>query len=221
MDLSTWNGVPTPERAPIAGRYVRLEPLDPKRHTSSLFEASVAEGAEARFRYMAEYPPTHPDEFRAWMERAAASRDPLFFAVVDRATGRAEGRQALMRIDTVNGVIEIGNIVWGPALSRTRQATEALFLFADLVFMLGYRRLEWKCNDENEPSKAAATRFGFSYEGLFRQHMVVKGLNRDTAWFAMTDQDWQRLRPVYEAWLAPQNFDADGQQLTKLAAQTR
>lgn len=221
MDLSTWSGVSAPAREPLEGQYVRLEPLDPDRHTRTLFEASTAEGAEARFQYMAEQPPTDLDIFRAWVGRAAASSDPLYFATIDRDTGRAEGRQALMRIDTANGVVEIGNIVWGAALSRTRKATEALFLFADLAFGLGYRRLEWKCNDENEPSKAAAHRFGFTYEGCFLQHMVVKGLNRDTAWFAITDGDWQTLRPVYQAWLSPDNFDEDGRQHTRLATPHR
>lgn len=140
----------------------------------------------------------------------------MFFAVVDAATGRAEGRQALMRIDRTHGVIEIGSIMWGPALQRSRMATEALFLFADHVFALGYRRFECKCNDLNAPSKRAALRFGFRPEGVFRQHMVVKGTNRDTAWFAMTDQDWQELRPGYLAWLAPDNFDADGGQRSTL-----
>ena len=117
-----------------------------------------------------------------------------------------------MRIDTANGVAEIGNIMWGPALQRTRMATEALFLFAEHIFDLGYRRFEWKCNDLNAPSKRAAERFGFRPEGVFRQHMVVKNANRDTAWFAMTDSDWQRIKNTYENWLLPDNFDAEGRQ---------
>ena len=142
--------------------------------------------------------------------------DPLFFAVVDKNTGRAEGRQALMRIDPANGVIEIGSIMWGPAIARTSVTTEALFLFADYVFSHGYRRFEWKCNDLNEPSKRAAKRFGFQFKGIFRQHMVVKGQNRDTAWFAIMDGDWPRLKAGYEAWLQPDNFDDAGQQKSKL-----
>lgn len=155
---------------------------------------------------------------RRWVDKAAAGDDPLFFAVIDPATGRAEGRQALMRIEPAHGVIEIGNILWGPAIARTRIATEALFLIASHVFDdLGYRRLEWKCDNNNEPSKRAATRFGFAFEGLFRQHMVVKGLSRDTAWFAIIDKNWPRLRAGYEAWLSPDNFDPAGQQLSKLS----
>ncbi|CAM4255576.1 Putative Acyl-CoA N-acyltransferase [Palleronia rufa] len=151
-------------------------------------------------------------EFDAWLDNAAASTDPMFFAVIDKASGRTEGRQALMRIDRANGVAEIGNIMWGPAMQRTRMATEALFLFADYIFGLGYRRFEWKCNDLNDPSKRSAERFGFHPEGVFRQHMVVKNANRDTAWFAMTDGDWQRMKPIYETWLSPDNFDTKGHQ---------
>ena len=143
----------------------------------------------------------------------------MFYAVIDKRTNRAEGRQALMRIDAGHGVVEIGHIMWGPAIARTRAATEALFLFSDYVFGMGYRRLEWKCNDLNLPSKRAAERFGFQFEGLFRQHMVVKGRNRDTAWFSIIDGDWPRLRVGYERWLRPENFDSSGQQRTKLTFQ--
>jgi RimJ/RimL family protein N-acetyltransferase len=216
MDLTDWKGVPRPERRPIEGRTARLEPLDPRRHGDALFAAAKAEGAEDRFRYLFEEAPADRAAFDAWIDKAAAGSDPLFFAVIDKATGRAEGRQSLMRIDTVMGVIEIGNILWGPAIARSRVATEALFLCAQYVFALGYRRFEWKCNDLNEPSKRAALRFGFRFEGVFRQHMVVKGKNRDTAWFAMTDADWPRLKAGYERWLRPENFDAAGRQIAKL-----
>jgi RimJ/RimL family protein N-acetyltransferase len=198
---------------------VRLEPLDADWHAQSLYEAAVAPGADERFRYLAEYPPAGLDGLRDWATKASASSDPLFFTVIDKRTGRAEGRQAFMRIAADHGVIEIGHIMWGPAIARTRAATEALFLFADYAFALGYRRLEWKCNDLNLPSKRAAERFGFTFEGVFRQHMVVKGLNRDTAWFSIIDGDWPRLRAGYELWLRPDNFDAAGQQMTKLNLQ--
>jgi RimJ/RimL family protein N-acetyltransferase len=217
MDLANWKGAPRPERAPLEGRYVRLEPLDLARHAADLFASARADGAEDRFRYLFEAVPPDRAGFDAWIEKAAAGADPLFFAVIDRRTGRAEGRQALMRIDPVHGVIEIGSILWGPAIARSRVATEALFLFAKYAFDLGYRRFEWKCNDLNEPSKRAATRFGFSFEGIFRQHMVVKGRNRDTAWFSITDQDWPRLKAGYEKWLQPDNFDPSGQHRAKLS----
>ena len=215
MDLADWSARPRPVRAPREGCYVRLEPLG-HQHADTLFQAATAGGAEDRFRWLFESAPRNRAEFDAWIETASASSDPLFFAVIDKETGRAEGRQAMMRIDQAHGVIEIGNIMWGPALQQTRMATEALYLFADHLFALGYRRFEWRCNDLNASSKRAAIRFGFQPEGLFRQHMVVKGANRDTAWFAMTDQDWKRLCPSYQAWLSPDNFDAYGRQVRKL-----
>ena len=218
MDLSAWRGVPRPERVVMEGRYARLEPLDPSRHGADLLASAQAPGADDRFRYLFEDAPSDAASFTPWLEKASAGIDPLFFAVIDKATGRAEGRQALMRIDPVHGVIEIGSILWGPAIARSRIATEALYLFAAYAFdTLGYRRFEWKCNDLNEPSKRAALRFGFTFEGVFRHHMVAKGRNRDTAWFAVIDSDWPRLKAGYEAWLQPNNFDKDGQQCSKLA----
>ena len=213
-DLSGWTGVPRPLPVVLEGRYARLEPLDPARHGADLFASAQAEAE--RFRYLFDEPPQDRAAFDIWLERAAASTDPLFYAVIDKRTGRAEGRQTLMRIDPAHGVIEIGNILWGPAIARSRVATEALYLFAEHVFALGYRRFEWKCNDANEPSKRAALRFGFKPEGVFRQHMVVKGLNRDTAWFSITDREWPALQAAYRAWLDPANFDASGGQRQRL-----
>lgn len=215
MDLSDWTPRPRPGRVVLEGRYARLEPLDPARHGPGLLAA--AQAAPERFRWLFEDPPTESAAWAAWLDRAAASPDPMFWAVIDRATGRAEGRQALMRMDPGNGVIEIGNILWGPAIAGTRVATEALHLHARHVFDdLGYRRFEWKCHDLNAPSKRAALRFGFAFEGVFRQHMVHKGANRDTAWFAMTDRDWPALRDRFEAWLDPANFDGQGRQRHRL-----
>ncbi|MDX1555825.1 MAG: GNAT family protein, partial [Xanthomonadales bacterium] len=144
--------------------------------------------------------------------------DPLFFAVVDRATGRCEGRQALMNIKPEHGTIELGSIFWGPAIARSRVATEAAFLHLHYAFdTLGYRRFEWKCNNQNAASKRAAERFGFTFEGVFRQHLVIKDANRDTAWYSIIDSEWSRIRAAFEAWLAPENFDAEGQQLARLS----
>jgi RimJ/RimL family protein N-acetyltransferase len=208
---------PRPGRTTLEGRYCRLEPLDASIHAATLFAASGGPGAEERFRFLAEPAPDAP-AFAAWIERAAGSEDPLFHAVVDRASGRAEGRQSFLRITPEHGAIEIGHVLWGPAIARTRVATEALFLYAAHAFdALGYRRFEWKCDAANEASRRAALRFGFAYEGTFRQHMVVRGRNRDTAWFAMTDGDWPRVRERLEAWLRPANFDAEGRQRTPLA----
>lgn len=220
-DLSRWTPRPLPAAAKLEGRWCRLERLDPLRHGNSLFEASVAPGAEARFQYLFEPPPNDRAEFDTWILRASSGVDPLFYAVIDPATGRAEGRQALMRITPDHGVIEIGSILWGPKIARTRLATEALYLFARYSFdELGYRRFEWKCDSMNEPSRRAALRFGFTFEGIFRQHMVVKGRNRDTAWFAITEEEWPRIRAGMERWLDPSNFDADGRQKMSLKEAT-
>ncbi|WP_431298211.1 GNAT family N-acetyltransferase [Tabrizicola sp. BL-A-41-H6] len=217
-DLGAWTPRARPERVVLDGRFVRIEPLE-MRHLDGLF-AEVSEvdtEAERRFTWLFETPPASREELRAWLERVVQSADPLFFAVIDKASGRVAGRQALMRIDQAFGVIEIGSIYWGPTIARKPAATEALYLMARYVFDdLGYRRFEWKCNNENEPSKRAALRFGFQAEGVFRQHMVVKGKSRDTAWFAMIDKDWPALRARYEAWLDPANFDADGRQRRRL-----
>ena len=216
-DLGHWTARQKPSAPVIEGRYVRLERLDAGRHAEELFAASATVEADQKFRWLYETPPVDRDSFRVWVEKVAASEDPLFYAVIDKASGKVAGRQTLMRIDAANGVIEIGNIYWGPLISQKRAATEALFLFAHHVFDdLGYRRFEWKCNDDNLPSKKAAARFGFTAEGVFRQHLVVKGLNRDTAWFSIIDKEWPALRRAYEGWLAPTNFDAEGRQKRRL-----
>ena len=150
----------------------------------------------------------------------AGKADPLFFALVDRDTGRPGGVASLMRITPEAGSIEVGHICLAPAMQRTRAASEMIFLFADWLFREGYRRFEWKCDALNLPSRRAAQRFGFSFEGVFRQHLIVKGRNRDTAWFAMTDGDWRCLRPAWAAWLDPANFDAAGGQRRALGALT-
>lgn len=216
-DLSSWTPRQPPRREPLEGRYVRLEPLDVDRHGDALFAASMTQDAEDRFRWLYDVPTSDRSQFQAWLEKAAASLDPLFFVVIDRATARVAGRQTLMRTDTANGVTEIGNILWNPPVAQRPAATEALFLFARHVFDdLGYRRFEWKCNALNEPSRRAALRFGFAFEGIFRQHLVVKGRNRDTAWYAMIDKDWPIVRQAFEAWLSPANFDGEGRQKRRL-----
>ncbi len=217
MDLQNWNGCERPSIDRIEGKYVILERLDAAKHGDSLYAASTTQQADARFKYLFETAPHSKDAFETWLEKEAASTDPLFFAVIDKVSGRVGGRQALMRIDPVHGVIEIGSILWNEWIARKPQATEALYLFMKHVFDdLGYRRFEWKCHNENEPSKAAALRFGFTFEGIFRQHMVAKGRNRDTAWFSIIDSEWRYLKPAYEAWLDPANFDAQGMQRQSL-----
>ncbi len=215
--LKDWKPRPRPERRAWEGRYVRLEPLEAQRHGDGLYAASTMSDADERFRWLMEYPPAGREQFQPWLEKSEASEDPLYFAVIDRQSGRIAGRQSLMRIDPASGVIEIGAIFWSSLIARRPAATEALYLFMKYVFQeLGYRRFEWKCHNRNEPSKRAALRFGFEFEGVFRQHMVFKGGNRDTAWFAIIDREWPVLSRVYEAWLDASNFDAAGRQKRRL-----
>ena len=217
-NLENWTSRPRPQRLALEGRYVKLEPLDARRHGDALYEASRTEDRADRFRWLYDNPPESREEFQRWVEAAAASEDPLHFAVIDLASGKVGGRQALMRIDHVNGVIEVGSILWNPPVARMPAATEALYLFARHVFEeLGYRRFEWKCNALNLPSRKAAERFGFQFEGIFRQHLVVKGENRDTAWFSMLDGEWPQRRAEFDAWLEPGNFEIDGHQKRNLA----
>lgn len=218
QDLSQWTGRDRPMPKTFEGLFARLEPLDPALHLTDLFAASSVPDAEERFRWLPDHPPRTQADLAHWVATTASGDDPMFFAVIDKASGRVAGRQALMRIDAANGVAEIGNVYWGPLISRRPAATEALFLFMAHVFDdLGYRRFEWKCNDDNTPSKRAALRFGFSFEGVFRQHLVVKGRNRDTAWYSVIDSEWPSLKRGFEAWLDPENFDAEGRQKRRLS----
>ena len=210
-----------PERIMLDGRYARLEPLDAGCHGDDLHVASTPPDRAARFRYMPELPPDTSESFRAWLAAASASADPLFFAVIDRATGRAEGWQTFLRITPVHRCIEIGNIYWGPRIAGTRVATEAMYLFAVYALeTLGYRRYEWKCDALNAPSRRAALRFGLTYEGHFRRAVIIRGRNRDTSWFSIIDEEWPALKAAYERWLAPENFDTGGRQKTRLSELT-
>jgi len=204
-----------PERIVLEGRYARLEPLAPQ-HAADIFAVSSLPGGAERYQWLFSDAPQSLAEMEA---RIAATDwgDNRYVAVVDKASGKALGQQGWMRIRPEHGSIEIGGVYWGLPMARTPLATEALFLFARYIFDdLGYRRFEWKCNTLNEPSKAAAKRFGFQFEGIFRQDMILKGASRDTAWFSMLDSEWPALRAEYERWLDPSNFDADGQQKTRL-----
>lgn len=200
----------------LEGRYVRLEPFD-RRHAADLFAVSTMDGGVERYRWLFNNAPTSIAAMEARIDETNAGID-RYVAIVDRKSGKALGQQGWMRMRPEHGSIEIGGVYWGLPMARTQMATEALYLFARHGFDdLGYRRFEWKCNDRNEPSKAAATRFGFKYEGVFRQDMIIKGESRDTAWFSMIDGEWPALRAEYERWLSPDNFDELGQQKTKLA----
>jgi RimJ/RimL family protein N-acetyltransferase len=213
-DLS-WNPARRPDRAPLQGQLVRLEPLDATRHGDDLYEASS--GADESWYYLPYGPFASRADFIEWVRGRAALDDPLAFAIVDRSSGKALGIATLMSIEPEHGSIEIGHIWLSPRIQRTRQATEAIYALARHAFELGNRRLEWKCDAANASSRRAAERFGFTFEGVFRQHRVVKGRNRDTAWYSITDAEWPSRRAAFEAWLSPDNFDAAGGQRRSLA----
>jgi RimJ/RimL family protein N-acetyltransferase len=205
-----------PDRTPLRGRYVELRAIDVASDAEPLFAASRD---PAIWTYLFDGPYSSVDEFRSTLEAAAPLEDPFRYTIVPLASGRPEGMASYLRITPEHGVIEIGNIWFGTPMQRTTAATEAIFLLAANAFdALGYRRLEWKCNALNAPSRRAADRFGFEFEGVFERHMVVKGHNRDTAWYAITDERWTSVRMAFEAWLRPSNFDADGRQVAALDA---
>lgn len=205
-----------PERIVLEGRHVRLEPFE-QRHAEGLLSVSMLPGGPERYRYLPSDAPRDLADMEARIAQARSGPD-AYVAVIDRRLATVVGQQAWLRIRPEHGSIEIGAIYWGLPMARSPLATEAFYLFARHAFdELGYRRFEWKCNDRNTPSKAAATRFGFTYEGLFRQDMIVKGESRDTAWFSIIDREWPALRAEFERWLAPDNFDTDGRQKTRLA----
>ena len=218
--LDRWTAPPPPSSVSLVGRHCRVEPLDPARHTGDLYEATAADTEGRIWTYLNYGPFGSPTELRSWAAAAAASEDPLFFAIVDEADGRAAGVASYLRIAPAVGSIEVGNICYPPRLQRTTAATEAMALMMRNAFELGYRRYEWKCDALNAPSIAAAERLGFTFEGVFRQATIFRGRNRDTAWFAIVDRDWKQLESCYERWLAPGNFDAAGAQRESLSALT-
>ena len=212
-----WSPPRRPPRETLEGRYCRLEPLDPDRHAADLHAANSLDAEGRIWTYLPYGPFDTLDDYHAWMERTCCGLDPMFYVVVDPLNNVPVGVASYLRIDPDNGSIEVGHINYSPTLQRTPAATEAMYLMMEHVFKLGYRRYEWKCNALNAPSRAAARRLGFSYEGVFRQAAVVKGRNRDTAWYAMIDKDWPALREAFLRWLDPSNFDAQGRQRTRLS----
>jgi RimJ/RimL family protein N-acetyltransferase len=208
---------------PLSGRYVRIEKAAAAAHAPALFESfSKADPEGQVWTYLGYGPFASYGDFHAWLVEREQSRDPLFHTFIPRRSGKASGMGSFMRMDGANGVIEIGHIWMAPGLQRTREASEAIFLMMRHAFDdLGMRRLEWKCDALNAPSRRAADRFGFIFEGVFRQHMIVKGRNRDTAWYAIIDKDWPPIRKAFEDWLKPDNFDSDGRQKRRLAGLRR
>ncbi|QIB33307.1 GNAT family N-acetyltransferase [Ancylobacter pratisalsi] len=206
-----------PTRQPLTGRHVTLVPFDPDKHGKALFEATSGPEKDGLWAYLGAGPFDEFAKFDAYYRAAAAREDPLLFAITDVANGQVLGHATYMRIDTANRVIEVGNILYTPALMRTPGGTEAMYLMArHAIEELGYRRYEWKCNALNAPSRRAAERYGFRFEGVFRHHMIVKGRNRDTAWFSILAEEWPQRAVALETWLAADNFDADGRQIVTL-----
>ncbi len=202
----------------LEGRHLRLVPVDPATHADALFDNTHGPGHESLWLYLFPQPFSDRSQFRAYLDKAAAAADPFMLTIVDRASGEPVGHATYMRIEPAHRVIEVGNILYGPTLQRSPGATEAMFLMARHAFeVLGYRRYEWKCNALNAPSRRAAERYGFAFEGLFRQHMIVKGRNRDTAWYAMLDTEWPARRQTFERWLDAANFDDAGRQRLSLS----
>jgi RimJ/RimL family protein N-acetyltransferase len=210
-----------PQREPMEGRWCRLEPLDVEAHAESLFNELAADAEGKFWTYLAYGPFRTLDSYCEWMKAECLSDDPLFFAIVPKKGAQAAGVASYLRIASASGSIEVGHILYAPSLQRTPAATEAMFLLMQKAFELGYRRYEWKCDALNAASRAAAQRLGLSFEGIFRQATVYKGRNRDTAWYAAIDSEWPQLREAFLTWLNPANFDAHGQQRTRLADMTR
>jgi RimJ/RimL family protein N-acetyltransferase len=205
----------------MQGRYCRLEPLDPDQHAEALFEADAADPDGRSWTYLAYGPFRTLAEYRTWMSATCLGEDPLFFAILDRADGKAAGIASYLRITPAAGSIEVGHLHYAARLQRSPAATEAMFLMMQWAFQSGYHRYEWKCDALNAASRAAAQRLGLSFEGVFRQAAVYKGRNRDTAWYAAIDREWSALREAFLAWLDPGNFDGDGRQRTRLSDRTR
>lgn len=212
-----WRPPPLPPDEPMHGRLCRVERLDPDRHAEPLFEANRLDTEQRNWTYLPYGPFDSAAAYRRWIESDCRGDDPMFHAVIDAASGRAAGVASYLRIKPAHGCIEVGHINYSPLLQNRPAATEAMFLMMRRAFELGYRRYEWKCDALNDKSCAAARRLGFTYEGTFRQAMIVKGLNRDTAWYSVVDSEWPSLERAFEAWLDPANFDDEGRQKRRLA----
>jgi len=215
-ELIDWQPRPHPERVELNGRYCTLTPLRPE-HAAALFAAYQLAEDTRSWTWLLREPDANAEAFTAWVESVCTLSDPIHFTVIDNQTQAPVGTLALMRIDPKNGVVEVGHVHFSPLLSRTPMSTEAQYLLMRYVFeVLGYRRVEWKCNSLNEPSRRAALRLGFQYEGRFRQALVTKGHNRDTDWFSIIDKEWETRDRAFQNWLAADNFSTDGKQIKSL-----
>lgn len=220
-DVPAWTPRARAHQSPLTGQYAAVVRLDPAAHGDDLFAAFATDTGGAMWTYMHNGPFTERAVFDAFMTEAKVSTDPLFYAIINKATGRAEGFASYLRIDPAAGTIEVGFIAMSPLLQKTRVASEAIYLMmAHAMDDLGYRRYEWKCDNLNAPSKRAAGRYGFTAEGVFRQATMYKGRNRDVAWFSISDSEWPAIKAGFVAWLDPANFDADGVQRAALETRT-
>jgi RimJ/RimL family protein N-acetyltransferase len=215
-ELPDWLPPPRPGRSLLEGRFCRVEPLDVARHARELHGANSLDADGRMWTYLFNGPFASFDDYRAWLEPRPASDDPLFFAFVDKARAQAVGVGAYLRIDPPNGVVEVGHLAFSPVMQRSPVATDAMYLMMRHAFEMGYRRYEWKCDALNAASRRAAGRLGFTFEGVFRQAIVYKGRNRDTAWFSVVDREWPALEAAFHTWLDPANFDAEGRQRRSL-----
>ena len=215
--LADWQAPPRPTATELDGTWTRLERLAPDRHARALYEANALDTTGANWTYLPVGPFATFEAYDAWLRQMASGADPYFVAIIDRATGLPVGVASYLRIDPVAGSIEVGHINFSPRAQRTSVASETMFLMMRHAFALGYRRYEWKCDALNAPSRVAAERLGFSYEGLFRQATIYKGRSRDTAWYSILDHEFPALERAFLAWLAPDNRDAGGRQVRRLA----
>ena len=220
FSIGDWTPPVRPPAEPMIGRYCRLERLDPDRDGQSLFDAYALDSEGRNWTYLPQGPFENYTEFHIWLSGMAKLDDPYFFTIIDAESQTSVGIASYLRITPPAGSIEVGHIHYSPLLQRTPAATEAMYLMMKRAFELGYRRYEWKCDALNAPSRAAAQRLGLSYEGIFRQATVYKQRNRDTSWYATIDQEWPDLKQAFEQWLDPDNFDNDGNQITRLSALT-
>jgi RimJ/RimL family protein N-acetyltransferase len=218
--VPNWQPSTLPTRETLVGRFCRIEPIQPERHARDLFEANALDAEGRNWTYLAYGPFATFEDYNSWLEQWVTCTDPLFFAIVDQSTNKAVGVCSYLRIDPNQGTIEVGHLNFSPLLQTKPAATEAMYLMMQWAFELGYRRYEWKCHSLNAKSRRAAQRLGLSYEGVFRQAIVSKGRNRDTAWYAAIDQEWPALKKAFQTWLAQANFDPAGSQKVSLSTLT-
>jgi RimJ/RimL family protein N-acetyltransferase len=220
FSVSNWKPPPTPVSQTMEGEYCRIEPLNPDLHAAAIYDANARDTEGINWTYLPYGPFETLDKYFDWMKQSCLGSDPMFFAIIDKTKGYASGVASFLNIKQDVGTIEVGHINYSPLLQQTTAATEAMYLMMQYVFDLGYRRYEWKCNVLNAGSRTAAQRLGFSFEGIFRQAMIAKGRNRDTAWYSIIDTEWPSLHDAFLRWLEPSNFEKDGKPRTRLSELT-